>query len=916
MRPSLSISALLASLTSALLIVAAWFAASAFDKRPSTILLIHRVGILPKETALEWLLSDLSGEHHYPIDVTREALTKLDSRWSTLPPVAAIHRKWVASIESTSATENQKAITGEINLAQDLPEAGLTILALQLKPGNWLYSNTSAKNLSPFVQDQLKGYARQCDPQLITSLKEALDSADPQRIKKSCDSIELLFEHFCPSLSDSLVPQLLSSRAEINKPVFDLYHKRNTELVNAALSSKTLTMIISNLLCASESKEWADRVQLAHKVSLIATNASAPYLELIPSLPLSQQANAWHALRTLLTLDRASAQAAMSGLMDTDSRSLNLERLTVVKEAATFDIDPPARAFACLGDSSLQPTALETFNRLVPSYATNWVAYERDFLRPSWEAFYKGTNSNPFSPIPTFQDRIERSLMARSKSSTNKFGGCIDFVCLDDSQAEQLGYIPKECMFVLFPNSTGELFFSNPRSRSNNVSVAFSADDIRNLDLLASRINKKQDAASAFVNEQLTSDARTALSTFYPAAEDSTQLAGLRMALARNLNNTIHGPLIYESPRFQNIQLGVETQKLLAQKRSGKDLIRLNGLLLQDAYPSQLVLSKDSTLSVRDFRGFTAKLRESSDPLSAWLWEQLDDALRKALPRDTRPMLERQTELRSSLVSIFNAILKNQEFYTPNRFRGVELRSTTSRLRYQGPTGEDLPRLNRLLLEDAFPAELARKAELVKEQETSAPWPYTRARFIRLSSGWVRLASLDTQVQKPEHELNTFGVEQLALITNDVPFFSVFFTASSLQESRNFTSTLWGQIEKAMSIREWSWPRREFHSVLFLPLERNRGRNSSSEMSYSVFFALMGGCEHPELKKYVALFDSERIRDATWIERTGVATTLNVIAEIEPSAGEILRRMAKEDASLHVKRVAEHALAAPTQTRN
>ena len=45
---------------------------------------------------------------------------------------------------------------------------------------------------------------------------------------------------------------------------------------------------------------------------------------------------------------------------------------------------------------------------------------------------------------------------------------------------------------------------------------------------------------------------------------------------------------IYEEKRFERIDLSAETEELLERAPEGEYLQRLNRLLLQDAYPSEL----------------------------------------------------------------------------------------------------------------------------------------------------------------------------------------------------------------------------------------------------------------------------------------------------------------------------------------
>jgi hypothetical protein len=63
-------------------------------------------------------------------------------------------------------------------------------------------------------------------------------------------------------------------------------------------------------------------------------------------------------------------------------------------------------------------------------------------------------------------------------------------------------------------------------------------------------------------------------------------------------------------------------------------------------------------------------------------------------------------ELTSALVKYLNGLVTGPSLRDNARFRSVQLRDTTEAQRRKNPSGQELMRLNRLLLEDAFPAEL------------------------------------------------------------------------------------------------------------------------------------------------------------------------------------------------------------------
>ncbi|HEY3863200.1 MAG TPA: MMPL family transporter [Verrucomicrobiae bacterium] len=115
--------------------------------------------------------------------------------------------------------------------------------------------------------------------------------------------------------------------------------------------------------------------------------------------------------------------------------------------------------------------------------------------------------------------------------------------------------------------------------------LTFSTDDITNLPALVKKLDGKQDQVSAFIDEHLDLQGKTLLDSYQGTNSDSDELES---ALVKNLNRIITGPLVYTPMRFSSVALRPETAQLLKTQPKGQELIRLNQMLLQDAYPHEL----------------------------------------------------------------------------------------------------------------------------------------------------------------------------------------------------------------------------------------------------------------------------------------------------------------------------------------
>ena len=116
--------------------------------------------------------------------------------------------------------------------------------------------------------------------------------------------------------------------------------------------------------------------------------------------------------------------------------------------------------------------------------------------------------------------------------------------------------------------------------------------------------------------------------------------------------------------------------------------------------PPSLRFAEDDLL---DLPSLAAKLQQS---------DQLAEYLHGRLSAETRKLLSNyggglDTKLKEALVQDLNAMVLGPAIYDADRFSGVELREETQELLDRSPQGEELARLNRHLLEDAFPKGLS-----------------------------------------------------------------------------------------------------------------------------------------------------------------------------------------------------------------
>ena len=145
---------------------------------------------------------------------------------------------------------------------------------------------------------------------------------------------------------------------------------------------------------------------------------------------------------------------------------------------------------------------------------------------------------------------------------------------------------------------------------------------------------------------------------------------------------------------------------------SAKDLLTDSDFLRSD---SKNLLKRKTDFSLgdlKDFPGLVGRLSSvTPDALSAYLWANIPPVTQTQV-QDTALSVNQR---KSVLVGALNFILQSTKIYNPARFSAIPLSPEAKALVAQDPTGSDLVRLNRILLAEAYPLEIA---------STGETWPH------------------------------------------------------------------------------------------------------------------------------------------------------------------------------------------------
>lgn len=110
-------------------------------------------------------------------------------------------------------------------------------------------------------------------------------------------------------------------------------------------------------------------------------------------------------------------------------------------------------------------------------------------------------------------------------------------------------------------------------------------EDIVNLAGFVRDLRRTDSAVSTYLWERLCQETREALLAFKGVETDTTSLCE---ALIKEVNDMLSEESIYDEEVFQAVTLSPETLELLNGNPQGPELVRLNRLLLQDAYPDSI----------------------------------------------------------------------------------------------------------------------------------------------------------------------------------------------------------------------------------------------------------------------------------------------------------------------------------------
>jgi len=146
-------------------------------------------------------------------------------------------------------------------------------------------------------------------------------------------------------------------------------------------------------------------------------------------------------------------------------------------------------------------------------------------------------------------------------------------------------------------DATGQRLVLDGGGESGPVLQPLSVQDFDDLAAFARKLQHPADPVTAYLASRLSATTRLGLATYPGSGQPAS---GLQQSLLDDLKRVVNGDSIFDGQCFAGAILRSETQDLIQQHPRGAQLVSLNRMLLEDAYP--LEISRKRRACVWDLR--------------------------------------------------------------------------------------------------------------------------------------------------------------------------------------------------------------------------------------------------------------------------------------------------------------------------
>jgi hypothetical protein len=238
----------------------------------------------------------------------------------------------------------------------------------------------------------------------------------------------------------------------------------------------------------------------------------------------------------------------------------------------------------------------------------------------------------------------------------------------------------------------------------------FTVVALKDAEALVMKLKYSRDPLSGHIRERLTPATRRLIDDYDEVGRvpDAT-----KNTLVSELNLMLQGLSLYNAKLFAHVELSDSVRAMALQPTpGGAERVRLNRLLLEEAYPGELASFTYThfLLTPRQFKdagSLALKLQDPRDSLSVYLRDNLSQSTRRLIDlydKGAKP----SAALELALAFDLNLLLQDPFLYEPRRFFTLALSEQARELMARKPKAADMVLLNRILLEEYYPEEIAK----------------------------------------------------------------------------------------------------------------------------------------------------------------------------------------------------------------
>ena len=130
-----------------------------------------------------------------------------------------------------------------------------------------------------------------------------------------------------------------------------------------------------------------------------------------------------------------------------------------------------------------------------------------------------------------------------------------------------------------------------------NNATSFTTSSISDPAAFAAELTNGRGPVRVYLRSRLQASVQSDLAVYSISNPNSKSILS---ALVKELNRIVSGPSIYDRARFTGVVLRPETKHLLKRHQGERELARLNKLLLEDVFPTELAQSSLTGWTVKD----------------------------------------------------------------------------------------------------------------------------------------------------------------------------------------------------------------------------------------------------------------------------------------------------------------------------